>query len=119
MNIRNISGEGAKIRGIVDVKTAVAAFIPNVLLLQSLIPIKSIYFSYNAVSWYLSSAMILAILYPFIVKSLDRLSYKGKAITFILLLSAYSTLVYLLPVEHSRGKDKHIDTIDTPDGMVV
>ena len=35
------------------------------------------------------------------------------------MLSAYSTLVYLLPVEHSRGKDKHIDTIDTPDGMVV
>ena len=35
------------------------------------------------------------------------------------MLSAYSTLVYLLPVEHRRGKDKHIDTIDTPDGMVV
>lgn len=91
------------IRGIVDVKTAVAAFIPNVLLLQSLIPIKSIYFSYNAVSWYLSSAMILALLYPFIVKSLDRLSYKGKAITFILMLSAYSTLVCLLPVEHRHA----------------
>lgn len=62
------------IQGAGEIKATIATLIPNLFLLQSLIPIKSVYFSFNAVSWYLSATMILAILYPFIVKILNKFS---------------------------------------------
>lgn len=42
--------------------------IPNLLLLQSWIPIESVYFSGNMVSWCLSDFMFLYFLFPFIVQ---------------------------------------------------
>lgn len=49
--------------------------IPNILLLQSFIPIESIYFGFNAVTWYLSSLMfcyLLSNIYAYFIKNLIK-----------------------------------------------
>ena len=91
------------IKGNGDINAFIATLIPNALLLQSLIPIKSVYFSFNAVSWYLSAIMILAILFPFIIKGLNKLSGRGKSLILIVILAAYSMLVCILPVERRHA----------------
>lgn len=45
----------------------------NVFLLQSWIPINSIYFSFNAVSWYLSASIFHYFLFPFIFNIFNKL----------------------------------------------
>ncbi len=40
----------------------------NALLLQSWVPKMDVYFSYNGVSWYLSSLMLFVVLFPYIIK---------------------------------------------------
>lgn len=88
------------INGTGNISDAILTLIPNALLLQSLIPINSVYFSFNAVSWYLSATMILSVLFPCIVKGLNKLSDRSKIVTLIIILSAYFILVYFLPIEY-------------------
>ena len=77
----------------------ILALLPNALLLQSLIPIDSVYFSYNAVSWYLSDTVIFALLFPLIVKGIARLSIRDRVVMLAVVLLLYSLLVYFLPIE--------------------
>lgn len=51
-------------------------FLPNVLFLQSWFPDGPMYFSFNAVSWYLSSCILLYFSFPFIHKRI--ISYASK-----------------------------------------
>lgn len=88
------------INGTGNISDAILTLIPNALLLQSLIPINSVYFSFNAVSWYLSATMILSVLFPCIVKGLNKLSDRSKIVTLLIILSAYFILVYFLPIEY-------------------
>ena len=88
------------IKGTGNISDTILTLIPNALLLQSLIPINSVYFSFNAVSWYLSATMILSVLFPCIVKSLNKLSDRSKIETLIIILSAYFILVCFLPIEY-------------------
>ena len=91
------------IRGGADIKTVLVPFLPNALLLQSLIPIKAVYFSFNAVSWYLSDTLLFAFAFPFIVKCLERLDGKGRLMALSIILVAYTVLVYFLPVQHRHA----------------
>lgn len=56
-----------------SVAISIKTFIPNFLLLQSFIPIKEFYYSYNSPSWYLCNTVFFAILFPFIYRALSRL----------------------------------------------
>lgn len=87
------------IRGGADFKTILWPLLSNVLLLQSLIPSQDFYFSFNAVSWYLSDTMIFAMLFPIIVKATCKLSNTSKVVALVVILLAYSVLVYFLPIE--------------------
>lgn len=51
--------------------------LPNLLLLQSWIPMESFYFSWNAVSWYLSDLLFFLLLFPFLYKGIGRMSGKN------------------------------------------
>ncbi|MBR1546864.1 MAG: acyltransferase [Prevotella sp.] len=51
--------------------------LPNLLLLQSWIPVTSFYFSGNAVSWYLSDLLFFLLLFPFLYKGIGRMSGKN------------------------------------------
>ena len=86
-----------------DIKTVLVPLLPNAMLLQSLIPIKAVYFSFNAVSWYLSDTLLFAFAFPFIVKCLERLDGKGRLVALSIILVAYSVLVYFLPVQHRHA----------------
>lgn len=57
----------------------VPVFLANASLLQSWIPDRSYYFSYNAVSWYLSDTIFFAAVFPLICRLIVKTSVKWKA----------------------------------------
>ena len=71
----------------------------DALLLQAFIPIKSIYFSGNAVAWYLSDMLFCYLAFPFLVRWL-----KGKYgfLIMVLVLLAYFSLVPFI-----KGEEVH------------
>ena len=75
--------------------------IPNLLLIQSWIPIKSIYFYGNAVSWCLSDMMFFYALFPFIVK-LTQQNNKTRLLLFILISVIYIILTLTIPDNYSH-----------------
>lgn len=69
----------------------------NVVLLQSWIPDGSVYFSYNAVSWYLSTALFAVLLFPILVMFLEQLTMRDKLIFGVLILIAYMLIAFRMP----------------------
>lgn len=70
--------------------------LPNALLFQSWIPINSIYFSGNAVSWCLSDMLFFYAMFPILAKCLKRFDKKiGLRILGLLLL--YLIVVVFMP----------------------
>lgn len=72
---------------------------PNLLLLQSWIPLSSFYFSGNALSWCLSCMMFFYIVFPFLIKGLNKYSARTISITGVLVLAAYSLALYIIPAD--------------------
>lgn len=84
LNIYNLSSKGILI------------LIPNLLLMQSWIPMKGVYFSGNAVSWCLSDFMFFYAIFPLILKTFH--SYKQTFYTIVGLLTLlYIIGIYFLP----------------------
>lgn len=89
--------------------------IPNLLLIQSFIPVQEIYFSFNQVSWYLSDTMFFCFCTPFILRFLHQ-KISGKIpqkialsfgilfiLQFLISLSLYKTrfahaILYISPL---------------------
>lgn len=71
----------------------------NAALLQTWVPIKSIYFSFNAVSWYLADTMFFAVVFPVVFKWVLKASRKGVISVAVLFSFLYIALVFLLPEE--------------------
>lgn len=59
-----------------------AKLLLNALLLQDWVPIESVYFSYNAVSWYLSLMLFILIVTPWVLRVLAGLD--GKQMLLVL-----------------------------------
>lgn len=59
-----------------SVTVSIKTFVPNFTLLQSFIPTKEFYYSYNSPSWYLCNTVFFAVLFPFIYRLLSDI--KGK-----------------------------------------
>ncbi len=72
-------------------------FFVNASLLQSWIPIKDVYFSYNAVSWYLADTLFFAIAFPFVIRWIVRASKRGRIITAMLVAILYTSVALLVP----------------------
>ncbi len=70
----------------------------NAALLQSWIPLKSVYFSYNAVSWYLADTMFFALLFPALCRMIMRAGKYGKIMIAVVVVMIYSAVALLLPV---------------------
>lgn len=68
----------------------VVSFILNVLLMQSLVPNEAIYFSYNGVSWFLSTLFIIYIIFPFL---LHKKNHKTSIFMILILQLMISVLV--------------------------
>ena len=74
-------------------------FATNALLLQSWIPYKWAYFSYNSPSWYLCDILFFAAVFPFIMNGLNRLPIKGNLLVLTLVILAILTLSVCMPHE--------------------
>lgn len=87
-----------------DSLSAQFALLPvNLSLLQSLIPISRVYFSWNAVSWYLSDTIIFVALLPLILRWLSRATTKGKIIVWTTAFSLYALLWCILPSGYTHA----------------
>ncbi len=69
----------------------------NATLLQTWVPIKEVYFSLNAVSWYLADTMFFAIVFPYLVKWIVKASPRGKILIAALFAVAYALVAILIP----------------------
>lgn len=78
----------------------VIELIANVTLTQSLIPTPAVYFSFNAVSWYLSLVCCFALLTPTAVKIWDHLSLKST-IALSVILNLIEFLIVIVGTGHS------------------
>ena len=74
-------------------------FATNALLLQSWIPYKWAYFSYNSPSWYLCDILFFAAVFPYIMRGLSRLSTKGILLVLSLIIISILSLSLLMPHE--------------------
>lgn len=75
-------------------------FFVNASLLQTLVPVKSVYFSFNAVSWYLADTLIFAALFPVLVKLVFKATTNGKIGILVTLVIAYVLTVILAPTDN-------------------
>lgn len=71
----------------------------NASLLQTLFPYRGIYFSYNAVSWYLANTVLYTIVFPPFFKWLFRTSPKGRVCFAVFLLLIYASVAVLIPTK--------------------
>lgn len=75
-------------------------FLANALLLQSWIPEQSYYFSYNAIAWYLSTAIFAYLCFPMIITMLHKINSKQRKGLFLAMLIGYGAVTYAMPSEH-------------------
>ena len=66
------------------------AFLANVALLQTWIPISDFYFSFNSVSWYLADTVFLALVFPCLCRLLAKRSDKWRALFICALILLYA-----------------------------
>lgn len=71
----------------------------NAALLQTWIPVKAVYFSYNAVSWYLANTMFFAFAFPFLFMWIVKATPKGKAVIAAGFALVYALVAIFLPLE--------------------
>ncbi len=82
-------------------KDKVGPLILNAALLQSWVPLKSVYFSFNAPSWYLSTMLFLVAVFPLLLKGIEAIlkSKRWTAVFFTALLGSYLVLFVTLKDE--------------------
>lgn len=75
----------------------------NALLLQSWIPDMRVYFSYNDVSWYLSTALFATIMFPVLVSFFERIGKHDKWAIGVLLMVMYSVIAWRMPLDNRHA----------------
>ena len=71
----------------------------NAALLQTWIPLKGVYFSFNAVSWYLANTMFFAVVFPFVFRWIAGASPKGKGLIAAVMAIIYVVVAVMIPEE--------------------
>lgn len=70
----------------------------NFFLLQSWIPEQSYYFSYNAIAWYLSTALLAYLCFPMLSCSFNKLNRTSRIVTLCGILLTYSIITCAMPL---------------------
>ena len=65
--------------------------------MQTLIPLRPLFFSYNAVSWYLADTLVLAIIFPPLARWIIKTSSKGRVTIAALFVSIYIAVMAIIP----------------------
>ena len=69
----------------------IGLFVLNAALLQSWVPVRKVYFCFNAVSWYLADTIFFTILFPFVFRWIASATLRGRT-----LIAGAIALVYLV-----------------------
>lgn len=72
----------------------------NALLLQTLVPIKDVYFSFNGVSWNAADLMLFYVCFPFLVPVLGRLRRKAFTLIMAAIVGLIVISMQIVPREH-------------------
>lgn len=72
----------------------IPVFFVNAALLHTLIPISDVFFSFNAVSWFLADILLFAVLFPFIYRCINNAVEKKREKRFIIVMG----LLYVILV---------------------
>ncbi len=83
-------------------KDKVGTLMVNAALLQSWVPLKTVYFSFNGPSWYLSDMLLMVGLFPFLLKGITAIlkSRRWTVLFLTVLFSAYIVLFITLKEEY-------------------
>lgn len=76
------------------------ALVPNALLLQSWVPMEQVYFSGNAVSWYLSDALFFLLLFPWLFRLVSRLTFRQLGAACCAMMAVYVAYMLALPMDN-------------------
>ena len=74
--------------------------IANFFLLQSWIPEQSYYFSYNAIAWYLSTALLAYLCFPMLTLFFHKINRTSRIVTLGGILVAHGVIAYAMPTAH-------------------
>ena len=69
----------------------------NVLLLQSWIPERSFYLSYNAIAWYLSTALFAYLCFPMIISLFNKITRRQRICLLVTMIMGYGVIAYAMP----------------------
>lgn len=72
----------------------------NASLLHSWFPIEKVYFSCNAVSWYLSDTIVFVAIFPFVLKWMITASTNQKSIITLIIVLVYTISWIVIPDEN-------------------
>lgn len=75
----------------------------NASLLQSWIPVQSVYFSGNAVSWYLSDTLVFVAVFPFLLRWMLSGSKQSKILVASTIAAIYALTWILLPYDYTHS----------------
>lgn len=79
--------------------TKIPLFFINATLLQSWFPVERVYFSFNAVSWYLSDTIFFALIFPTILKYMVRTTPGKRVLLAVSIIFAYASIAFAVPLE--------------------
>lgn len=75
----------------------VLTLILNASLLHSFVPMSTVYFSFNWVSWFVSAILFFALIFPFLLKTIVRISKRKLMISALAVVCIYIVVLNQLP----------------------
>lgn len=94
--------DNQKLDGIKRVLIWGVKLVSNFTLLQSWIPKAEFYFSFNGVSWYLSTCVALYSVFPYIRKAINKVKNKNEIIFQFILVIAIQTAISVLLIVYEE-----------------
>ncbi len=80
-----------------DYKTWLLVFSEHLVMIQSFVPIREHYFSFNMVSWCISNELFFYLAFPFLIFLFSKINFKKKLLLFVFVSIGLSLLIYILP----------------------
>lgn len=74
-------------------------FALNAALLQTFLPLRQLFFSYNAVSWYLADTLFFAVVFPPLIRMILKSTPEGRIAIAALFVAVYIMVAALIPTE--------------------
>ena len=86
--------------GIESIGDYLLILLVNASLLHSFVPTKAFYFSFNYVSWFVSAILFFALIFPYLLKAIVKLSKRWLIVFAIAIVYIYLVVLNLLPEDY-------------------